>query len=422
VVAGGVDGSSGTVLAEMALAVARAETVDEIMRVVSEVVGREVGAANAYGGLIDSSGRRLRIFHGPAPSDAGSRFATINVDDSSPQGRSVMRAEPVFLPSFEAFRCEFPILASRLESQQFASTAAVPMHAGGRLVGSVNFRWERHVDFSPELKEMLARTAEVLGAALLRASAHDQLVATSSRLAESNRDLENFAAALAHDLRQPLRQLSSFVQLLLESVGGDGASAVTLHYGDRIAAASGRAESLLDGLLRYARVGGKPMLDERVQLAQLTREVVESLRPALDDAGATVRFDAEQLPTVRGDPDLLRQVVHNLLENAVKFRDPSRRLLVTVQARSEAQDAREGAWWRICVEDNGLGIAPDHLGAVFDLFSRAPTSHVPGDGIGLALCRRIIERHGGQTDVESTVGQGSTFWFTVRGAAPRHPA
>jgi signal transduction histidine kinase len=297
------------------------------------------------------------------------------------------------------------------------------MHAGGRLVGSVNFRWEREVDFAPDLKEMLARAAELLGAALLRASAHDQLIATSTRLADSNRDLENFAAALAHDLRQPLRQLGSFVHLLLESIEDDGASATTRHYGSRIIAASGRAESLLEGLLRYARVGGKPMLDERVQLADVTRDVIELLQPALDDARATVLVDMDALPTVRGDPDLLRQVVHNLLDNAVKFRDRSRPLVIALQALPEARDAREGVWWRIIVEDNGSGIAPDHLGAVFNVFSRAEASDsVPGDGIGLALCRRIIERHDGQLAVKSVDGRGSTFWFTLRGATPRYSA
>ena len=222
---------------------------------------------------------------------------------------------------------------------------------------------------------------------------------------------------MAHDLRQPLRQIGAYIDLLLEHIGKDGVDPEAGHYADRITSAVGRADSLIVALLAYARAGGKPLAEAEVPLGGLVDEVIEVLGPRLQEATATVHH--EDLPIVQGDPDLLRQVMQNLLDNAAKYREPSRTPYIAVSATYEERG--DGPWWKIAVEDNGVGIPFEHLETVFDVFTRA---HVGtgrgGTGIGLASAKRIVERHGGTMWVASTLGRGSTFYFTLPGVAGRH--
>jgi signal transduction histidine kinase len=260
----------------------------------------------------------------------------------------------------------------------------------------------------------------MLGRALARAEHHDRLLAYARRLRESNRDLDSFAAAVAHDLRQPLRQLNSYVEILFEHLDVDEFDADAHHYASRIRTAVGRADQLIVALLDYASAGGKALADVEVALDRLVADVIDGLRLQLEEAGATVQF--EHLPTVQGDPDLLRQVFQNLIQNAAKYRAPIRAAEIVVSAEAEERDSDDPTpCWRISVEDNGIGIDPAHADRIFDVFTRAERGNeLSGTGIGLASAKRVVERHGGRIGVDSTPGVGSRFWFTLPGVAGRH--
>jgi signal transduction histidine kinase len=406
-------------LLELGRAVARAATIEDVIRVLADVAGPLVSAANATALLRDETHCKLVVYHGPAARTAAVRV--VDLSDPTPAAEAVRTGQPVFVASLEEL-CElYPRFIQQLEQVDWAALAVLPMYEGGELFGVVVYRWMESVEFTAERRELIETISELVGHALARARSHDHLVAHTRRLRESNRDLDSFAAAVAHDLRQPLRQLSSYIDVLFDHLHADQFDDEATHYAERIRLAVGRADRLIVALLDYGRAGGKPMADEEVALGAVARDVVEALRARLDDGEAEVRI--EELPTVEGDPALLHQVLQNLIDNAAKYKSPDRPAEIVVSA--ERQDLGAGdddtPWWRISVRDNGVGIAPEHLSKVFDVFTRAQQgAQLSGTGIGLATAKRVVERHGGTIGVDSTPGAGSTFWFTLPGVAGRH--
>ncbi len=229
------------------------------------------------------------------------------------------------------------------------------------------------------------------------------------KLEASNRDLEEFAYAASHDLQAPLRSIGGFLDLYDEELrsGGVVASERAGYLRDRVDTAVRSMYALIDGLLAYSRITtAHGPLDEEVDLVSIVAEVTSALEY---DIGVSVaRLDVGPLPVVTGDPVQLHQLFQNLVQNAVKFGEPSRPLEISVTAR-RTPDA-----WEISVTDNGSGIATDFHERVFLMFRRLhPAAHSDGQGMGLALCRRIVERHGGSIWVTSEPGCGSTFSFTL---------
>lgn len=223
-------------------------------------------------------------------------------------------------------------------------------------------------------------------------------------LRRSNEDLERFAYVASHDLQEPLRTVTSFLHLLqdrfgnrLDETGGEFVS-LALHGAQRM-------KRLIDDLLAVSRVDshGAPMTE--VDLAVAVRRAVGGLAAAAEDAGAKV--EVGPMPRVRGDEGQLEQLFANLIGNAIKFRgaDPPRVVVTSMRATSE---------WVVSVEDNGIGIHPDFSDRIFVIFQRLHTpQEYDGTGMGLALCRRIVDRHGGRIWVESSPGAGATFRFTL---------
>jgi two-component system, chemotaxis family, sensor kinase Cph1 len=162
-----------------------------------------------------------------------------------------------------------------------------------------------------------------------------------------------------------------------------------------------RARDLIDGVLVYARAG--ELSTERVALGRLMAEVAEDLRPSLAGAGATL--EVGELPEVEVDPRQLRRVLQNLLANAVKYR-AEEALRIELTAMRDSQE------WVVTMRDNGLGVDPDKASRIFDMFTRA-NDRTDGVGIGLAVCRRIVEAHGGRIWAEASEGGGSAFRFTL---------
>jgi light-regulated signal transduction histidine kinase (bacteriophytochrome) len=246
---------------------------------------------------------------------------------------------------------------------------------------------------------------------------HDTLVVRPSRdeevllrrrvadLERSNDDLEQFAYVASHDLQEPLRIVRMCVELFARRYEGqlDGdADEYILH------ARSGaeRMSVLISDLLTYSRVGTRDVQAEPVDLFAVAQEVLATVAPLLDEAGATV--EVGPLPTVSADPVQINQLLQNLISNAVKFQRPG------AQPRVVVRSERDADGWRVTVSDNGIGIPPSQATAVFAMFKRLHgRDQYPGTGIGLAVCRKIVERRGGRIWAGPVLGGGTTFTFTL---------
>ncbi|WP_306055544.1 ATP-binding protein [Natronococcus wangiae] len=229
----------------------------------------------------------------------------------------------------------------------------------------------------------------------------EQLVA---ELEESNERLEQFAYAASHDLQEPLRMISSYLKLIDSRYELDEEGEEFFEF-----AVDGaeRMRSMIDGLLQYSRVEtqGDPL--EPVDLEDIFEDVRENLQVTIEENDATI--EAEPLPRVQGDPDQLRQVFQNLLDNAIRYSDGQPTVHVTAE--------RNGTDWIVSIEDEGIGIDPEEQKQIFEVFQRGHSrSDGNGTGIGLALCDRIIERHGGEIWVDSELDEGSTFSFILPAA------
>jgi signal transduction histidine kinase len=228
----------------------------------------------------------------------------------------------------------------------------------------------------------------------------DGLVTFLTDVTEQRRmeaELRSYAEVVAHDLREPIMAMALLVTLL-ERHAEEPPPAEVL---EQLRASTARARELIDCVLAYARAG--VLRTERVALGQLVSEVKEDLLPRLDEAHATV--EVGELPEVEGDPNQLRRVLQNLVANALKFRSEA-------APRVELSAERGSREWVVSVRDNGIGVEPTQAGRIFGLFSRGNTT-VEGVGIGLAMCRRIVEAHGGRIWVEAAEGGGSSFRFTL---------
>lgn len=224
-------------------------------------------------------------------------------------------------------------------------------------------------------------------------------------LQRSNAELEQLAYVASHDMQEPLRMIASYLQLVdqryTDKLDDDGREFI----GFAVDGAK-RMQGLINDLLTYSRVGTKARPFEPVALAGVASTVLSHLRVAVEESNASIELG--ELPQVLGDAPQLVQLLQNLIGNAIKFRGAAPPQ-VSVRARAEGD-----AWWHLSVNDNGIGIEPAYFERVFVLFQRLHSrSAYPGTGIGLALCKRIVERHGGRIWVESQPGSGSSFHFTL---------
>jgi signal transduction histidine kinase len=210
-------------------------------------------------------------------------------------------------------------------------------------------------------------------------------------------ELRNYADVVAHDLREPVSGMAMLVAQL-ERHAEEPPPRELLRL---LRESTERARELIDGVLDYARMG--ELRRERFALAGLVEEVAEDLRPGLESSGATV--EVGELPEVDGDRRQLRRVLQNLVGNAIKFRDRAPPL-IAVSARRGSEE------WIVTVRDNGIGVDHEHGRRIFGIFSRADNA-TDGLGIGLAICRRVVEAHGGRIWVEPADGGGSAFRFTL---------
>ena len=243
-------------------------------------------------------------------------------------------------------------------------------------------------------QEMSARQAE-------------DLDAQAADLLRSNADLEQFAYVASHDLQEPLRKVASFCQLL-EKRYGDQLDERGRQYIDFAVDGAKRLQILINDLLTFSRVGRSDELRVRLPLDRVLDTAIADLAVVIEDTGAVIERP-DHLPEVMGDPTLLAMLWQNLVGNGIKFRIPGRDPVVRITV-----DAEPDGMWQFCIADNGIGIAPEFAEKVFVIFQRLHSRDTyAGTGIGLALCKRIVERHGGEISLDTAYAGGARVCFTL---------
>jgi light-regulated signal transduction histidine kinase (bacteriophytochrome) len=266
------------------------------------------------------------------------------------------------------------------------------------------------------LKDSLARLPISVARALRekrlqaeRKVASDQLAKNMEELARSNAELEQFAYVASHDLQEPLRMVTAYSQLLGERYRGKLDEQADKYIAYAVDGAT-RMQTLIQDLLAFSRAGSQSLMGESIDSNLIVQHALKNLQVALQESGAVVNF--ENLPMIIGNGSQLQQVFQNLIGNALKFRGKE---MPVIQVTAEMILPRDDRW-TFCVSDNGIGVAPENLVNIFVVFHRLHTrTEYAGNGIGLSICKKIIERHGGTIWAESQLGHGCKFKFTLQG-------
>lgn len=306
------------------------------------------------------------------------------------------RTQAVGRLSHQLLQTEFPEPLAEIEAQLLQTGhwqgELVRRHAGGQPI-TVASHWVLHRDATNTPVGVLEVNNDIT-----------ERKHAETEMRRSNEELERFAYIASHDLQEPLRMVGSYVQLLAKRYKGKLDADADDFIGFALDGTR-RMHRLIEDLLAYSRVGSRGAAMASVNANAALDGALRSLRLAIEESGAVVTHD--QLPTVLADPGQVEHLFLNLVSNALKFRAAAPPL-VHISA------ARDGDRWEFSVRDNGIGIAPEYFERIFVIFQRLHgRDDYPGTGIGLAIAKKIVERHGGQTRVESQPGQGATFLFTL---------
>lgn len=262
-----------------------------------------------------------------------------------------------------------------------------------------------------EIRPWASDTGEINGIIMVsevmteHRKAKAKLQQLNEELIQSNRDLEQFAYVASHDLQEPLRTVTSYAQLLARKYQGN-LDAKADKYINYIVEGAARMQQLIEDLLEFSRVGTRAKQLVPTDCENVLNQVLENLKIAIAESRTRVTHDA--LPTVMGDETQLIQLFQNLIANAIKFRrEEPPRVYISVEQREKE--------WLFSIRDNGIGIETEYFDRIFTIFQRLHSkSEYPGTGIGLTVCKKIVERHGGHIWVESEPSAGTTFHFTIR--------
>ncbi|MGC9503708.1 PAS domain S-box protein [Baaleninema sp.] len=328
---------------------------------------------------------------------------------SSVLGQTIEVAEDGFTPLMQDGRCcnnlFVPVFAvsdphCRPATEAVWGILCVQQCRRTAAIEPTPFRPWSHAD-----RELLQQVGDRLSIALYQGQLLENEVRYARELARSNRELEQFAYIASHDLQEPLRAVMGFAELL-EAEYRDRLDGEALEYLDFIIDGARRMQQLVRDLLAFSRVGTRGKAFALTDCNLVFDRVLSNLHAAIADSQADIERD--DLPRIWADESQMVQLFQNLIGNAIKFRgDRTPQIRVTVRLLSDS--------WEFCVRDNGIGIEPKFFDRVFEVFQRLHTRRqYPGTGIGLAICKKIVERHGGEIWLESSLGEGSAFFFTWR--------
>lgn len=301
-------------------------------------------------------------------------------------------------------------------SRRSASLMFVPVRSHSGVIGVLTLQSYNPHFYSEEDLKVLEALADHCSGALERTQAQEDLKLYAIKLQQSNRELQEFAYVASHDLQEPLNKIRAFGDRL-QSVAGDLLSDHARDYLQRMQNAATRMQTLITDLLTLTRVASASRPFVPVDLGNVAREVVSDLEVRIEKTGG--RVEIENLPVIKADPTQMRQLLQNLIGNALKFHHPEKPPLVKVycvrfKERRSSRSSPMGEICQILVHDNGIGFEEKDADRIFGVFQRLHgRGEYEGSGIGLAVCRKIAERHGGSITAKSKSGEGSTFVVTL---------
>jgi signal transduction histidine kinase len=394
---------------DLALALTRAVTTKDALGAALRTVCEATGWAGgrAWTPALDGSTLTIACTWVAPEADPGAfRQATVRqalergtgLPDRCWSTRQTVWREAMRLPDAVEGRAGSPVV--------FAAGVAVPVVASDEVVAVLEFFVGRHRDEDTELATAVEAAAANVGGILGRQEAAEALAGANVELARSNAELEQFARHVAHDLGEPLRTIDYLTRRLADELQLQGRD-----HDELIVAIRDSIETmdmLIRDLLEHSRAGERPRVRTEAACSQLMEQALATLLPIVQEKRAMVV--CAPLPTVHAYPVHLRRLFQNLLSNALKYSGEER---PRIQIRAE----REAAGWRFVMEDNGVGIPPEHAQRMFEPFRRGTSGMEKGTGMGLAICKRIVELHGGRLWVEPAAGGGSAFSFTLPDAA-----
>jgi signal transduction histidine kinase len=296
------------------------------------------------------------------------------------------------------------LLAAAAQLDEFGIAVCIPLMRH-EIIGMFNLGPKKSGKvFSTQELNKLATLGNQIAIALENAKLMEELRHKAEELTRSNKELEQFAYIASHDLQEPLRSVSGYLQLL-ERRYKDKLDTDAERFITRAVDASFRMQTQINDLLAYSRVDSRGKPFEPTDCTSVVDRVVANLQAAIDISGAVVAYNS--LPTIMADASQMAQLFQNLIGNAIKFRNDK-------PPEIHIGAERKNGEWLFSVCDNGIGIDPQYSERIFQVFQRLHSStEYPGTGIGLAICKKVVERHGGRIWVESSPGKGSTFFFTI---------
>jgi PAS domain S-box-containing protein len=397
-------------LQEVAFAANQASSLDQAAQMCLELVCRHSGWTLGHlltpredePNILQSSS----IWYSSAP-ERYNEFRLVSEDltfrtDAPFPGSVAVSQQPLWIPDLASY--------SGLARADVAANAglraafAFPVVVGTETVGILEFFGRSAAPPDEALMEAAIPIGTQLGRVVERQRARDEIESKARDLARSNSELEQFAYVASHDLQEPLRMVSSYMQLLARRYKGKLDSDADEFIGFAVDGAV-RMQALILDLLAFSRVGTRGSAFAPVDMQLVLDKTLANLRLAIAESGAQITQDP--LPTLNADSMQIGQLLQNLIGNALKFRGER-----TPEIHIGA--TRHGTEWHFTVRDNGIGIDPQYKERIFIIFQRLHRKEeYPGTGIGLAICKKIVERHGGRIWLDSVPGQGATFHFTL---------
>ncbi len=404
-------------LSDSSQAMMHAKDDSQYLQEVCDIIVKDCGHAMVWVGFAENDeGKTVRPVANAGFEQGYLETLNITWADTErgrgPTGTAIRTGKPSMCrnmltdPAFEPWRGE-------ALKRGYASSIVLPLIFDGKTFGALTIYSREPATFSDnevklltELADDLAYGIATIELRIARDEAEQALRKAYDELARSNKDLEQFAYVASHDLQEPLRAVSGFVELMRRNLEKH-LDEKTNEYMNFTIDGAKRMQSLINGLLEYSRVGTQGKNPQQVNSKEALDEALARLYTSIDESGA--KITADDLPVVYFDDLQLTRLFQNLIGNAIKFRgDQAPQIHVSA--------VRQDAVWRFAISDNGIGIEPQYAERIFMIFQRLHTRKTyPGTGIGLAICKKIVERHGGKIWVESTQERGSTFYFTVPG-------